>query len=78
MTIRTIPAHDTVASMLHHGSYANIDDTYIALSRWIVERGYNIIGPAAEVYLRSMGDTQNPDELLTEIQFVVEKVAQPA
>ncbi len=73
MSIRTIPAYDAVASMLHHGSYANIDDTYIALSRWIVERGYTIIGPAAEVYLRSMGDTQNPDELLTEIQFVVEK-----
>ena len=77
MTTRVIPAYDAVASLIHHGNYYNIEETYMALTKWILESGYNILVPAVEIYLRTAGETNNPEEYLTEVQFVVEKVAQP-
>jgi effector-binding domain-containing protein len=74
LSIQTLPA-GTVASTFHHGAYETIGDTYAALSRWVMEHGYDFVGPVREIYLTSPGETPNPADYLTEIQFPVEKVA---
>jgi DNA-binding transcriptional MerR regulator len=74
LTIQTLPAA-TVASTFHRGAYETIGDTYAALSRWVMEHSYDFVGPVREIYLTSPGETPNPADYLTEIQFPVEKVA---
>mgnify|MGYP001416617677 CR=1 FL=1 len=76
LAVGSLPAL-TVASTLHKGSYANIGETYAALTQWIGENGYAFVGPVREIYLTSPNETPNPADYLTEIQFPVEKIAQP-
>jgi effector-binding domain-containing protein len=46
---------------------------YNAISQWIEENGYEIIGSQRELYLKGEWITNNPDEYVTEIQFPVRK-----
>jgi effector-binding domain-containing protein len=42
--------------------------------KWITENGYQIMGPAREVYLREARDGSQTDlDTITEIQFPVAK-----
>lgn len=59
------------ASVIHHGSYADMGESYASVSRWIHERGHRIIGPAREIYLNSPADVEE-SEVLTEILFPIE------
>lgn len=69
-----LPEVDSMACVLHHGPFVTISQAYDAIMRWIGENGYQIIGPAREVYLRSAenGSQEDPDTI-TEIQFPVNK-----
>lgn len=60
-----------VAATMHKGPYDQVGRTIHALEAWIVENGYEIVGPYEEVYL-SEPETP-PDELLTEARFPVRK-----
>jgi len=71
--VRELPEIETMACLIHEGSYENFNQTYEALVRWIETNGYQIVGPNREVYLRNVEHTNNPDEYLTEIQFPVTK-----
>ena len=46
--------------------------TYGALGGWIMENGYEIVGPAEEIYLSEPEKTP-PEERLTEVRFPVRK-----
>ena len=81
-----LPGIETVACLLHHGTFDNIGDTYNALMKWIETNGYRVAGPNREVYLRAVAspktDVEYPKDYLTddeanrltEVQFPVEKV----
>ncbi len=63
-----------MACTLHHGPFVTISQAYETIMRWISENGYQITGPAREVYLRSAeNDSQENSDNLTEIQFPVQK-----
>jgi effector-binding domain-containing protein len=64
----------TVASVVHHGSYATINQAYDAISKWLETSGYKIVAPSREVYLHVGQPVRQDDEsYVTEIQFPVEK-----
>ena len=61
-----------VAYTVHQGSYDKLMDTYNTFMKYIEDNGYQIAGPALEIYLTKHGETPE-DEALTEIQFPVKK-----
>ena len=74
--VRTLPAVDSMACIIHHGPFTTIGEAYNALGQWITDNGYRITGPCREVYLRPHQDGSQADpDTVTEIQFPVEKIA---
>jgi DNA-binding transcriptional MerR regulator len=80
--VRQFPRIETMACVVHTGSYASLPRAFAALHRWTQLNGYRSIGPAREVYLRfSAGDkklklppvflTRDATEFVTEIQLPV-------
>jgi len=70
---KQLSAIETAACAIHKGNYTGFGQTYTELMRWLEANRYRITGPIREVYLRSVDDTRNPDEFVTEIQVPVEK-----
>jgi effector-binding domain-containing protein len=70
--IETIPAMNA-ATVQFKGPYEGSGEIWMALDKWIGEHGYVQDGPGMEVYLKGMGDTQKPEEFLTEIRQSVKK-----
>jgi len=70
--IYEIPGVDTMACVLHHGSFDGFPHAYGAVLTWVETNGYRVIGPYREVYLHY---ERNGDEgkYVTEIQFPVAK-----
>ena len=62
-----------MACAVHAGPYESVGEAYNAVMTWLEKNGYRLAGPQREVYLRGPGDTQNPQEYVTEIQAPVEK-----
>jgi len=58
------------ACTLHHGTFAEIAESYTALGHWIASSGYAIAGPPREVYLTAPADDGRS---LTEIQYPVQR-----
>ncbi|PKO21240.1 MAG: MerR family transcriptional regulator [Chloroflexi bacterium HGW-Chloroflexi-1] len=71
--VHELPAVETMACLVHRGSYDGFSDAYGALMGWIEGNGYRIVGPNREMYLVAMGMVRNPAEYVTEIQFPVVK-----
>lgn len=65
--------HHALDPGLRQGPYERIGEAYNAVMTWLEPNGYHIAGPVREVYLRGPGDTENPEEYVTEIQVPVEK-----
>jgi effector-binding domain-containing protein len=61
-----------VASTMHRGPFDQVGDTWGALVGWIMENGYQIVGPGEEIYLTDPDKTP-PQALLTEVRFPVKK-----
>ena len=59
-----------VATTMHKGPYEKVEGTYEALTEWVSENGYEINGPAEELYLNN---PESPEELVTEIRVPVSK-----
>ena len=60
------------AATTHRGAYEAIDTSfYEALAKWIVENGYEIIGPSEEVYFSD--PNTSPDDTLTEVRVPVRR-----
>lgn len=67
-----LPGHETVASIIHNGSFSGLHAAYKAISEWIETHGYQIIGPNREINLEyERGGDQS--KYVTEIQFPVAK-----
>ena len=60
-----------VAVTIHKGPMEKIGQLYPDFVSWIAANGYNIVGPAEEIYF---SDPQTPpEEMITEIRFPVMK-----
>jgi len=67
-----LPAVETMASVIHHGSFSTLNQAYNAMSTWIEANGYHISGPTRELNLEyERGGDQA--KFVTEVQFPVEK-----
>jgi DNA-binding transcriptional MerR regulator len=79
-----LPAVETVAAFIHHGSLAAIEETYAAAWRWVEANGYRMAGPwpYREIYLSEPDDSADvavievqlpvqPDERLAAIQALI-------
>jgi DNA-binding transcriptional MerR regulator len=60
-----------VAYTVHRGPYDEAGPAYQAVEAWIQEHGHAGVGAPREVYLTSPGDTADPQDYVTEIQFPV-------
>lgn len=67
-----LPAVETMATVIHHGSFDGFSESYNAILQWIEANGYRIVGPNREIYLQ-YDRTGNPADYVTEIQFPVAK-----
>ncbi|MBA2677365.1 MAG: MerR family transcriptional regulator [Ktedonobacteraceae bacterium] len=67
-----LPAIETVASVVHHGSFSTLNQAYGAILKWIEANGYRINGFTRELNLEyERGGDQS--KFVTEVQFPVEK-----
>ncbi len=67
-----LPAVETMASVIHHGSFSTLNQAYNAILKWIEANGYHISGPNRELNLEyERGGDQS--KFVTEVQFPVEK-----
>jgi DNA-binding transcriptional MerR regulator len=67
-----LPAVETMAAVIHHGSFSTLNQAYNAILTWIEANGYHISGPARELNLEyERGGDQS--KFVTEVQFPVEK-----
>ncbi len=64
-----------MATVVHKGAFQNLYMAYNAISKWIEDNGYSIVGPQREIYIKGEWATNNPNEYITEIQFPVSKLA---
>jgi len=63
---------ETMASVIHHGSFSTLNQAYNAILKWIEANGYHISGPTRELNLEyERGGDQS--KFVSEIQFPVEK-----
>lgn len=71
--IYQLPGVETMACIIHHGSFESLGQAYNALLTWIEKNGYQIVGSTREVYLQYEREG-NPNEYVTEVQVPIEKV----
>lgn len=64
----------TMAGTIYKGPYEGLKNIYDELMKWVSENAYVPTGPAKEVYLVGVNDTENPSEFVTEILFPVRRV----
>lgn len=69
--IRMLDGVKEMACVIHKGPYSMLHLAYNALSKWIEENKYEIIGPNRELYLKGEWLTSDPNEYITELQFPV-------
>lgn len=70
--VSELPGVETMASVIHHGSFSTLKQAYHALFQWIEATGYQISGPIRELNLAyERGGDQS--KFVTEIQVPVEK-----
>ena len=70
----TLPAVESMATVIHHGPFITIGEAYASILKWIDANEYKIIGPPREIYLKTAQDgSQTDPQTITEIQFPVEK-----
>lgn len=62
-----------VASATHNGSYEEVGRATAAVAAWIDANGYENAGTMFSIYHVSPHETQNPDELVTEVCFPVRR-----
>ncbi|MBF8185387.1 MerR family transcriptional regulator [Nonomuraea sp. K274] len=63
-----LPAVETAATIIHHGSMEKVGQTFQALAHWIEANGYRSLDLAREISLHC---PDNPDEWVTELQIEV-------
>ncbi len=64
-------AETTVASATYKGSYDQITDVNLAVANWVRDNGYEFNGAMFCIYHVSPGQTQKPEEWVTEVCYPV-------
>lgn len=62
-----------IASATYKGSYEKINEVNEAVANWVVENGYEFNGLSFCIYHVSPNQTQNPEELVTEVCYPIIK-----
>ena len=76
ISFRQLPAVRCV-SLVHKGPYEQLRASYAKVLNYVSERGYKIVMPTREVYVKGPGMIfkGNPRNYLTEIQIPIESAA---
>jgi len=76
VNVYSLPGFDTMACVVHAGSFATIGEAYDAILKWVDENKYQVVGPAREIVLREPQpqNSQTDPGTVVELQFPVEKV----
>jgi DNA-binding transcriptional MerR regulator len=74
LTVRTVPAVETIATLARVGIYNNSMGHYGALGTWIERNNYRMAGPGWEVFLQPFTPGRE-DEAVLEIQIPVERMS---
>lgn len=69
---KTVPAIQ-IASATYQGSYEKITEANEAVACWVRDNGYEFDDAAFSIYHVSPAQTQNPEELVTEVCYPVKK-----
>ncbi len=81
VSLRELPAVNSMASVIHEGEYASINRAYTGLYAWANTNAFKITGPCREVYLPEAGISVNqaPDisSGFIEVQCPVERASIP-
>lgn len=67
---KTVPEVE-IASAIYKGSYDQILEVNQSVANWVNDNGYEFNGSLFCIYHVSPGQTQNPDELVTEVCYPV-------
>jgi len=73
MTLRELPAVETMATVTRVGDLSQGHDSYGAIGLWVEANGYRFAGPGRELFIQ-FPQPGKEDEAVTEIQFPVEKI----
>lgn len=68
----SIPACE-VASLVFQGGYSRLKDINIYLGEWITQNGFEICGPAFNIYYISPEHEVNEEKFITEVCFPIKK-----
>lgn len=60
------------AKGVHYGDYSTLHESYMAMGKWIEEKGYKVVRPPYEKYITDPATTPKQD-LVTEIYFPIKK-----
>lgn len=73
--VRELPAVETMASVVHHGTLATLNQAYSAIMAWTQANGYRICGSDREIYLHTGNEPGRQDDpsYVTEVQLPVER-----
>jgi DNA-binding transcriptional MerR regulator len=72
LRVRQLPEIATMATVVRIGGFEQNCKSYGAIGLWVENNGYRISGPGREVLIQPPR-TQQLDEMVTEIQFPVER-----
>jgi DNA-binding transcriptional MerR regulator len=75
--MHTLPAVTLMATVVQVGGFEQNCRSYGAIGMWVEDNGYRLAGPGREVLIQPPR-TEQLDEMVTEIQFPVERSGQPA
>lgn len=67
------PQPQEVAYLVHRGSHAGVQDSFLKLMRWISENGYELMGPGRAIFHNDLIMVDKEEDLITELQFPVRK-----
>lgn len=70
--LKTVPAIN-IASATYKGSYEQITEVNHAVATWVKDNDYEFDGAMLCIYHVSPAQTQNPDELVTEVCYPIKK-----
>jgi DNA-binding transcriptional MerR regulator/effector-binding domain-containing protein len=73
--VRQLQAVEKMASLIHHGPFNTLYQSYNEMLKWLDANAYQIIGPGREIYISTgPGPVRQDDQsYVTEIQFPVQK-----
>jgi effector-binding domain-containing protein len=73
LTLRELPGHTVVASLIYEGDFSDMTPAVLELLRWVAGNGYVPSGPLREIHLSGpahLGDA-DPEEAVTELMLPI-------